>query len=262
MLGYQPGAHAMLGYHAGSHGNLGDFSASMENAAVDAGISPSDIDLLNSVGATDQDLSNLINGNVTLSQLYAQYGVSIPGSSTATANATPSSTGAPVYGPPVPPALQSSAPSSISAGQSPPGSTLLYTASYNPAKAFSTASTAISQIAALLPAHGMAMATNAVQQSGMISQASFTMTILDSVGHQYLSDAQSVIDALLNQFTGNGKLSSSLTLVSAGTAASGQPQTPAANAVTWLENNAVYIGLAVASFYVIDRLVLSGGRRR
>ena len=86
-LGYQPGAHSLLGYTAPTHAlgyaagsnALGDFSASMENAAVDAGISTNDIDLLNSLGATDQDLSDLINGNITLTALYAKYGVTIPG---------------------------------------------------------------------------------------------------------------------------------------------------------------------------------------
>lgn len=252
ILGYQPGAHAMLGYHAGSHGNLGDFSASMENAAVAAGYSTSDIDLLNNLGATDQDLSNLINGNVTLSQLYAQYGVTIPPTSTATASAA----GAPTIT-----STHPAQPSPASPGQIPSGSTLLYTASYNPVKAFSTASTVISSIAAQLAAHGMAMVSNAVQQSGLTSQATFTMTVLDSVGHQYLTDAQSILDALLNQFTSNGRITSTVTLVSAGTTASGVPAaTPASDPLTWLENNALYIGGAIAALVLINNF--TGGKRR
>jgi hypothetical protein len=128
-------------------------------------------------------------------------------------------------------------------------------------KAFSTASSVISSIAAQLAAHGMAMVSNAVQQSGLTSQATFTMTVLDSVGHQYLSDAQSILDGLLNQFTSNGKISSSVTLVSAGTTASGVPAAaPASDPLTWLENNALYIGGAIAALVLINNF--TGGKRR
>jgi hypothetical protein len=251
MLGYQPGAHAMLGYHAGSHGNLGTVSDAQMQAAWDAGLDGNTIDALSAAGATDADIQALMAGTTDVPTLMAKYaglqtteGTSVTAT---TSHTTPS-------------------PTPTNPAQSPPGSTLLYTVSYNPVKVFSAASSVILQIAALLPSHGMAMATNAVQQSGLTSQASFTMTILDSVGHQYLSDAQSVLDGLLNQFTNNGKLTSSVTLVSAGTTASGAPggapnPNPNPNdALAWLENNALYIGGWVAVLVVLNNLV--GGKRR
>jgi hypothetical protein len=258
-MGYQPGSHALLGYQPGANAlgytahigyqpganALGDFSPSLENAAIDAGIAPNDIDLLNNLGATDQDLTDLINGNVTVSQLYTKYGVTIPGSSTATAAQTP----------------PSAAPAS--AVQIPPGSTILYTATFNPQKAFITASSVISSIAPLLPAHGMAMLSNAVQLSGIASTGSFSMTIMDSIGNQYVSDAQSILDALLNQFTKNGKIDSTLTVVTLGTTASGTSGGPGAlatDALSWLENNALYIGLAVGGLVLLNNF--TGGKRR
>lgn len=249
-LGYAPGARGMgyvahMGYAPGARG-MGDFSPAMENAAVDANIAPSDIDLLNSLGATDQDLTNLINGNVTLSQLYAQYGVTIAPAATATANTAPAST------------VISPAP--VSTAQIPPGSTILYTATYNPTPSFTLASTVVSSIAANLAAHGMSMLSNAVQASGLTSNGQFTMTIMDSVGHALISDAQSVLDALLNQFTSNEKVSSSLTVVSPGTTASGTSATASAtDAVSWLESNALYIALGIGGLIFLNNFT---GKRR
>jgi len=242
-MGYAPGANAM-GYAPGANA-LGDFSTSMENAAVDAGIAPSDIDLLNNLGATDQDLSDLINGNITLSALYAKYGATIPGSSTATANATL-------------PAV-----SSAPAAQSPPESTLLYTATYNPVKGWTTASSAIQALAPLLPAHGMSLNSSQVSSSGLVSNASFSVSILDSVGHALISDAKSVLDALMNQITNNGLLSSSLAMVAPGTTAAGASAaatTPVSDPVAWLENNALYVALGVGALIFLNNF--TGGKRR
>lgn len=251
-MGYQGGSHAMLsevahmGYAAGSAQGLGSFSANMAANAVQGGYcTQADINLLNSVGATDQDLANLMAGIVTLQQLYASYGVTFdPGQSAA-----------------VPPASsQASAP----AGQIPPGSTILYTATFNPVKAFVTASTVISDIAAQLPGHKMSMLTNAVQQSGITSNASFSMTIMDSVGHQYIADAQSILDSLLNQYTDNQEITSSLVVVSPGVTASGTPggstNPPASDLVAWLENNAIYIGAGVLALVLVNNF--TGGKRR
>jgi len=236
---------AHMGYAAGSA--LGSFSANMEANALQAGVcQQSDLDLLNSVGATDQDLANLMAGIVTLQQLYAQYGITFePAATPATGATTPSASAAPV-------------------GQSPPGSTILYTASFNAAEGFVTASAVISDIASQLAAHQMSMLSNSVQNSGLVSLGNFTMTILDSVGHQYTSDIQSILDSLLNQYTNNGKVSSSVTVVSPGTSASGLPgSTPNPNpgsVGTWLENNAIYIGGAVLALVLINNF--TGGKRR
>jgi len=254
-LGYQPGAHALLGYAAPAH-DLGDFSASMENAAVDAGYSVNDIELLNSLGATDQDLSDLINGNVTLTQLYAKFGVTIPGGGGVV----------PTTATPTTPASASVTPSqpapSAPQGQIPGGSTVLYTCKVN-TPPLKSGQDIINAIAPELPAHGMSLVTSQVSQSGAISgPASFSITAMDSVGHALTSDAKSVFDGLIENFLGAGnlQLQSSLTVVSPGTTATGQPQPPAGNPVAWLENNAIYIGLAVGALVLVNNF--TGGRRR
>jgi hypothetical protein len=200
-LGYMPGSRLGLGYMPGAR--LGDFSPSVENAAVDAGIQPSDIDLLNNLGATDQDLQNLINGNVTLAQLYANYGATIPVQSPAHP-ATPETP-------------------SASAGQIPPGSTILYTATVN-TPPLTSAQNIIDAISALLPSHKMARISSAVSASGSVyGPASFSMTVMDSAGNAFESDAHGVLDGLIRNFLGSGnlQLQSSLTVVSPGTNAGG-----------------------------------------
>ena len=252
-MGYQPGAHALLGYSAPYHG-MGDFSSSMETAAIKAGVAQqSDLDLLNSLGATDIDLENLIQGIVTLPQLYAQYGVTIPADSTAVANTTPSPSvfNAPAQGP------------SISqAGQVPSGSTLLYTCTVN-TPPLTSGQDIINGIAPQLPGHGMSMISSQVSKSGTISGPTlFSMTVLDSVGHALQSDAKSVMDGLVENFLGAGnlELQSSLSIVAPGITATGLPQPqPSSNAVAWLENNALYIGAAVAALILINNFT---GKRR
>jgi hypothetical protein len=259
-LGYQPGAHSLLGYTAPTHAlgyaagsnALGDFSASMENAAVDAGISTNDIDLLNSLGATDQDLSDLINGNITLTALYAKYGVTIPGGGGVVPTTPSSASITPPQGP-----------SPASAGQVPSGSTLLYTATVN-TPPLTSAQDIVNAIAPGLPGHGMSLISSQVSKSGSVSgPASFSVTVMDSVGHALVSDAKSVLDGLVQNYLGAGnlQLQSSLNVVSAGTTASGQPQaTAAASPVAWLESNALWIGGAVAALVLLNNF--TGGKRR
>lgn len=240
-MGYAAGSNAFgyvahMGYLPGTS-TLGAISATMQSNALAGGVAQSDLDLLNSLGATDNDIQDLLNGTITLSALYAQYGVNVS--------------------PPPAPAVSAAPP------QSPPGSTLLYTASYNPVKGWTTAAAAIQALAPLLPAHGMALQNSQISSSGLVSNASFSITILDSIGHNLISDAQSVLDALMNQISNNGLQSSSLTMVSPGTAASGAAPgatTPSGtDLTTWLENNALYIGLGIAGLVVLQSFM---GKRR
>jgi hypothetical protein len=252
-MGYAPGARfSHLGYLPGT---LGDISPSMQELAVDSGIQQSDVDLLNSLGATDSDIEAVVNGNITLAALYADYGVTIPAANQAAASApptTPASAAATA-----PPTVATGPIISQPAAQIPSGSTILYTCTYNPVPSFTSASTVVADIAAQLAAHGMSMISNAVQASGLTSNASFTMTILDSVGNNLVSDAKSILDSLVNQYTSNELVTSSVTVVSPGTTASGTPAagTPAAAASTatqWLENNAVYIGLGLVALVLLN----------
>jgi hypothetical protein len=255
-LGYQPGAHALLGYAPGSI-TLGDFSPSMESAAVASGYSQSDLDLLNSLGATDQDLENLINGNVTLTQVYAEYGVTIPSGSTATANSSSSST--PVYNAPA------QGPSPAAAGQVPSGSTLLYVASFQSYN--KTGADVIAFINQNLGGHGMSVISSQVTNTSVLgtSPTSIQMTVLDSVGHALLTDAKSILDSLANSASG-GLSSSNLSIVAYGSQSASPGIAPAAastNLTQWFENNAGYIGLGVVAVVLGSAMINSlGGKRR
>jgi hypothetical protein len=263
-MGYQPGAHALLGYaapahdldgyHAGAYA-LGDFSASMENAALDQGISINDIELLNSLGATDQDLSNLINGNITLTALYAQYGVTIPGGG-GVAPTTPAS--ASVTPPPAP---------SGPPAQVPSGSTLVYTVTWSPGIGNLTVSTsdAISGLQQGLKAHGMSLINGQPKASGLTTYG-LQATILDSIGHQYQSDAQSVLDGVMQQVVGNHLQGSNISSITPPGGAAGPGGTPNPNPPTdltaWFENNAGYIGLGVVALVFGSAMINTLGGRR
>jgi hypothetical protein len=267
LLGYQPGAHALLGYTApthtlgyssGAYGAMGDFSASMENAAIDAGISVNDIDLLNSLGATDQDLSDLINGNATLAQVYAKYGVTIPGGGgvAPTTATTPASA-----------SVTPSAPAAASApAWSAPGSTLIYQVRWNPGYGDLTVSTnsAAANLAKLLGSHGMNLVS--YQQGGAgLTTYQLTCTILDMVGHAQQQDVLSVLNALMQQTVGNNLAGSSVSVSVSGESGGSIPSNIATVAaisdpVAWLENNAIYIGGAVLALILVNNF--TGGKRR
>jgi hypothetical protein len=261
-MGYAPGANNFAGLGALGVSSYGNISAIMVSAAEQSGVAQdSDLQLLGSVGATDQDIEDLINGNVTLAQLYAQYGVtfapaSIPASASATnlplAPATPSVTPLATPGSPA-----------AAAPQIPPGSTMLYTAQYNPVSGWTTSSQAIAALSPLLPAHGFSLLSSTVSASGLVSNASFSVTILDSIGNNLVSDAKSVLDALMNQITNNGLQQSSLTVVSPGTTASGASAaatSPVTDPTAWLEQNALWIALAVGGIVFLNNM--TGGKKR
>lgn len=149
-------------------------------------------------------------------------------------------------------------PAAAAAPQVSPGSTLLYTASYAVLKSWTSGASAISALAPLLPGHGMSLLTQQVSSSGLWTPtASFSITVLDSIGNALVSDAKSILDALMNQITNNGLQSSSLTVVSQGTTAAGIPQPPGATGITaWIEQNAVWLavlGLAAVTLPGIVR---------
>jgi hypothetical protein len=247
-LGYMPGAR--LGYTPGSH--LGDFSPSMENAAVDANISPSDIDLLNNLGATDQDLENLMNGNVTLAQLYANYGATIP-----PATPTPSPT-------PQPPAA--------SVGEIPPGSVLSWTVSYSVAivgvNGGPPASSFIASFQAGLSQFNYSFIGANVLQSPVTGVLGGTVQIafqiLDNIGNAHLTDAKGNLEQLANSLTGHSVTASSIPQVISSPSGGGTPINPAglqpASGLQWFENNAGMIALAVGAIVVLPSLIKKVGR--
>jgi hypothetical protein len=113
----------------------------------------------------------------------------------------------------------------------------------------------------------MSLISSQVSKSGNISgPAAFSMTVMDSIGHALNSDAQSVLDGLVENYLGPGnlQLQSSLTVVSPGITASGTPggnpnPNPASDFGTWIEDNAIYIAAAVAGVVLLNNLT---GKRR
>jgi hypothetical protein len=241
-MGYQPGAHAFLGYHPGS--TMGDFSSSEESAALTYGISQSDLDLLSSLGATDQDLQNLINGNVTLAQLYAQYGVtSMPGVAIPTPSTpSPSATAQPQ-------------------GQLPTGSVVNYVGGWSPIHG------AVSDVQAALSTKltGYGMQLTAFNSTGSsllgVGTAGFTATIaITGVGFALLTDAQSIIVTIVQSVIGTGNLTTNqINLVSTPSTPAGNPQPNPNDPLTWFENNAIYIAAAVGALVLLNNFT---GKRR
>ncbi len=248
-MGYAPGANALgyssgafhLGYAPGANA-LGDMSDSVRNAAVDAGIDTNDIDLLDSLGATDQDLSNLINGNTTLTALYAKYGVTVSTPATGAGAGTPS-------------------PSSTPTGQVPGGSTLLYTANWTAGVGNLSVSpnAAVASLQSLLSAHGMSVVNSQATSSGPINYG-IQVTVLDTVGNALLSDAKSVLDALMKQVIGNNLSGSNLSIVATPGQSTAAGASFTSDPLTWLENNALYIALGVGGLVLLNNF--TGGKRR
>lgn len=263
-MGYQPGAHALLGYAAPWHGmkgyepgpfmGLGAFSQQESAAALNAGVlQQSDLDLLSSVGATDVDLINLIDGDTTLAQLYAQYGVTIP-PSTAAPTTAPASASVTPQGPTAQQAFGS-------AGQLPTGSQISYTAGWSPIHG--AASDVQAALSTKLPSYGMQLLSfNSTGTSLLgIGTAGFTATIaVTGSGFALVSDAQSILVTIVQSVIGSGNLTTNQASVVSTPSTPAVATMPAAtNPVAWLENNAIYIGAAVAALVLLNNFT---GRRR
>lgn len=228
-MGYLPGASTLRG--------LGAISASREAQAVAAGVNQSDLDLLSSLGATDDDIADLLNGSISLTALYAEYGTTIPVSSPAQVMAV----GVPTV-------------------QVPPGSTLLYTATWTAglSNLADSPNSVISQLGTLLSAHGMSVLPGSQATSSGPVNYGIQVSVLDTIGNALQNDAKSVLDALMVQIVGNNMTGSQLSITSIGPSGSfatgiGSPNiaTSAIDPVTWLENNALYIGLFVGGIFAL-----------
>lgn len=148
-------------------------------------------------------------------------------------------------------------PAAAAAPQVSPGSTLLYTASYAVLKSWTSGAAAISALAPLLPSHGMSLLTQQVSSTGYWTPtASFSITVLDSIGNALVSDAKSILDSLMNQITNNGLQSSSLTVVSQGTTAAGILQSAGTTGITaWIEQNAMWLAVLALAAVTLPSLV-------
>jgi hypothetical protein len=256
-FGYAPGARnfgdvAHMGYAAGARG-MGNISQSMKNVAVDATppIAPSDIELLDELGATDQDISDIVNGNATVSQVYAKYGVTIPSSSTATAAAQPSSA------PQGPTASQAFG----SAGQLPTGSEFSYIGGWSPIHGSVT--DVQSALSTKLPSYGMQLVGFTSTGSSLlgVGTAGFNAIIaVTGVGFALLGDAQSIVVSIVQSVIGSGNLSTNqISLISTPSTPAGMTPSLATNPLSWLEDNALYIGLGIGALVLLNNFT---GRKR
>lgn len=249
---YHMGEVAHMGYAPGARG-MGDISASMKNLAVDDGIAPNDIDLLDSLGATDQDMTDLINGNVSLTALYAKYGVSIPSSSTATAAAQPTIT------PRGPTAAQAFG----SAGQLPTGSKISYVAGWSPIHGNADSGAVQAALAQELPQHGMQLLSYSATGASILGMGTtgFNATIaITGAGFALVSDAQSILVAIVQSVIGTGNLTTSqANLISTPSTPATATPAAASDPLAWLEGNALYIGLGIGALVLLNNFT---GRKR
>lgn len=233
-MGYAPGARS-LGYSPGAR-TLGEISSIMMANAQSGGIAPEDLVLLSSVGATDNDIEDLLNGNTTLADLYAQYGVTIHPSTP-----QPSQTAQP------------------GVSEVPVGSRLSYTANWTAGLSNLTMSTdaAIAQLSALASSRSLQVTSGHGINHGPIHYT-IQVDVLDAIGHNLLHDVQSVLDDLMRQIIGNnlGDTSLALTAVPSGPGQIAPATAPAATSLAqWLESNAVWVGLGLGVIFLGPGLI-------
>lgn len=237
---------------------LGEISPTVYTAGAAAGIATTDLDSLQALGATDAEVQQIINGDATASQMILALSQQAQLDAIAATQTNPTAAPAVAVGP-APPTVQS-----------PPGSTLLYTAAWSLGYGDLTVSANNVQqaVQAGLGAHGMSLAGGSATANFLGTTNSMQITVLDSIGHALISDAKSILDALVNAATGNNLTSSALVPVTtpgspvpAGSLATPVPNPNPNNPSTgaWLEANWMYLFGAVAGVILLSNLT---GKRR
>lgn len=206
---------------------------------VSTGWDQSLINGLLGVGATDQQLTDLLNGATDVQTILTQ------------AKATQSASNSAV------------APQPQNA-QSPQGSTVLYSATWVPGIGNLTVSdtNAISQLTALLPQRGLSVLSSKVAGGTLLSYG-IQVTIRDSAGHALLSDVTNICNSLMQQIVGSNLTSGFTTLVGlpGQTVASGSPSgTP--DLMTWFTTNWQWVALGVGVIVIGLPLVQTSLRGR
>jgi hypothetical protein len=273
------GCDPNLGFMARpGHGFLSGLDTSGYDAGEAAGIPDSVLSYLDDIGATDQDVQYMADGEQTLTETLANYGSSpssMPAQAqldAANAGLIPAITSSAAQAAATSPspsssqtaALQAQAISAASGAQSPPGSTLSITASFPGLASLGTnltasAAGAIAYLQQNLPAQHLSVQSSS-SSTGVISNSSIQLTILDSIGHQYLSDITSIIQSLLQTYLGT-PATVSISLLSSPTPSSGgggtvtAPSAAATTFATWAENNALWIGLGLVALVAVPPLL-------
>lgn len=254
-VGFRPGIVPLAGLgHIGGGGRrgwaptLGGISADEAALLVADGLDSGDVSLASSLGATDSDAEAILalnNQDAEINALNTLIQNLNTGATAAQLAALQASGGAPSS-------------SAAAAAQSPPGSVLTYNCSFNvsatlsdPLESLSGPSSVISAIQSKIAAYGLSIVST---QASSYFGNSFTVQVLDSVGHRLLTDAKSVLDAAVSSINGVSLISSQISLASAGgtnaappsgspTTITSTPPPPAASLSTWFESNAATIGI-------------------
>jgi hypothetical protein len=215
------------------------------NVLIASGWNASLINGLLQAGATDQQLTDLLNGATDaptiLSQLKAAQ-ISASG---------------------INPAAQPAAPAGP--GQSPAGATLLYQAGWTAGfgNLLTSPNTVIAQLASALTQQNISIVASSATANGPITYG-IQVTVKDNIGHALVSDIKSVLDALMTKIVGTNLSGTNLSLV----AYPGQalpPGTPGAtDFTTWFQSNWMWVAGGFAALVIGVPLItgsIGGGRR-
>jgi len=144
--------------------------------------------------------------------------------------------------------------------QSPSGSSLLYTAAWSTAVAnlFVSANDAIASLTQSLPSYGMSVAGSSVAAANPLA-ATIQVRVLDSIGHQQLNDAKSVLDALMTHIVGQNLKGTQIALVATPGQAlpAGTPGLPGTgqSISTFLESNMGLVAGVLIAIVVLPALI-------
>jgi hypothetical protein len=242
---------------------LGDTTGDLD-AAVAAGIiAQNDADTLSLLGVTDDQVIALLNGQTDYSSLMYQLatksataalpqpqpvslftGLSQPTSPGSTANTAPARPAVP--GQPLTPGV----------GQSPPGSTLLYSVTWIPGlgSLSQSNSSVIAQLTSLLPSNHMSVISGVPAGGGILGYG-IQLKIFDSIGHQFLSDVTSVLNGLLYPLVGSNLTGSSTVLIAGPGQTSSLGPSGASNLTTWFEANWGWLAAALGAIVIVPVVI-------
>lgn len=132
-----------------------------------------------------------------------------------------------------------------SSAQSPPGSTLLYSANWTAgvSNLLQSPNSVISAIGSTLATHGLSVVSSSVTGNGPINYG-IQLVLHDTIGHALLTDVQSILHSLMVSAVGNN-LSGESTVVTAMGGSSASTAAPGATSglTSWLSANATTVAL-------------------
>lgn len=217
--------------------------ADTANVLIASGWDASLINGLLQAGATDQQLTDLLNGATNPTAILTQ----LKAAQTSGGGINPASQ-------PIAPASAPGAP------QVPTGSILQYTVSFAATQG-TNPQEAIAFLQAQLPTYRMSvMSSNITNQGLLFSAPAFSVTVLDSVGHMFLSDAKAVLDSLMATYSRGGADPGQIAIITAGGSGgilspTGIPALPGQNLGAWFQSNWGWMALALGVLVIGPPLI-------